>query len=200
MANDHKNDNQDNNKDNGKRDRPRNNDSDNQDDKDEALWQIITRNVKPLAGRPKAKPRPPIRTQQTTTAITETISPEKTGSVAPQTKSATSLTSGLDRQTDKKLKSGKFKIEGRLDMHGMSRTEAQGTLIPFLHEAYHSGKRCVLIITGKGQRNTGILKMALPSWLADNAVADIVLKFYPAQPKDGGDGAFYVLLRRNRQL
>ena len=53
----------------------------------------------------------------------------------------------------------------------------------------------VLIVTGKGQ---GILKDAVPRWLNESPNRGRILLVAQAQPKDGGGGALYVLLRRRR--
>lgn len=115
----------------------------------------------------------------------------------------------LDRRTDDRLRRGKLPIEARLDLHGMSRDSARHALAQFLREAHAGGKRCVLVITGKGALGAGsgydsrdipepgVLRRSVPEWLAMPPLSDIVLRHYPARAKDGGDGAIYILLRRN---
>lgn len=116
----------------------------------------------------------------------------------------------VDKRTAEKLRKGKFAIEGRLDLHGYTQDEAQRAIEDFVLRAYQSQKRCVLIITGKGNGKKqnedtdwtvpapGVLRRRLPDWLNGPVTSLYVLQFVPAQPKDGGDGAFYVYLRRNR--
>ena len=90
-------------------------------------------------------------------------------------------------------------IEARLDLHGMTQEAAHRELAGFIARAAASGKRSLLIITGKGSREGGgVLRAALPRWLAEPALRARVLALAPAQPKDGGGGAFYLLLRRER--
>ena len=117
----------------------------------------------------------------------------------------------LDRRTDDKLRRGKLPVEARLDLHGMVREAARHALAQFLREAQADGKRCVLIITGKGalgasgdnerdcRPEPGVLRRSVPEWLATPPLIDIVIRFYPARAKDGGDGALYVLLKRKRR-
>jgi DNA-nicking Smr family endonuclease len=66
--------------------------------------------------------------------------------------------------------------------------------------AQGAGKRAVLIITGKGLRGegTGILRAAVPRWLNEAKLRALILSIAPAAPKDGGGGALYVLLKRQR--
>ena len=108
---------------------------------------------------------------------------------------------GLDRRTDERLRKGQMKIEGRLDLHGLNQGEAHEALQAFIKRAHRAGKRCVLIITGKGARSPeagGVLRRRVPGWLATPPLNALILKTYVAKPKDGGDGALYVLLRRQR--
>lgn len=106
----------------------------------------------------------------------------------------------LDRRTMDKLRKGKMRPEGRLDLHGMTADRALGALNGFLADAQSSGKRCVLVITGKGalKDGGGVIRRELPSWLNAPGNRARVLGFAGAQPTDGGGGAFYVLLKRRR--
>ena len=61
--------------------------------------------------------------------------------------------------------------------------------------AAQEGCRCVLVITGKG---SGVLNGHVPNWLKQQPMSPHVLALAEARPKDGGSGAFYVLLRRKR--
>lgn len=102
---------------------------------------------------------------------------------------------GVDRRTAERLKKGRMEIQGRLDLHGMSREAAHRATINYVTHARMSGKRCILIVTGKGK---GILQADLPRWLNLRPLRDLILSFSHAQPQDGGTGAVYVLLKRDR--
>ena len=102
----------------------------------------------------------------------------------------------LDRRTDMRLSRGQIRPEAKLDLHGLSRIQSEGRLSGFLKQAQEEGKRCVIVITGKGSlSNPAVLRLKVPEWLRDNP---LVLKVAQAQPKDGGAGAFYVYLKRTR--
>jgi len=106
---------------------------------------------------------------------------------------------GLDKRTQQRLKRGQLPIEGRIDLHGLYYEQAQTAVTDFIERAQAGGKRCVLVITGKGGRSqggVGVIREALPGWLGGPELRASVLVFSRAQPKDGGEGAFYVLLRK----
>lgn len=111
---------------------------------------------------------------------------------------------GLDRNSARRLRQGKFAIEATLDLHGMTREQARDSLTGFLGRAFEQQKRCVLVVTGKGRFRTesgnsdGILRKYLPRWLTLTPCAHWVLRHECAQPQHGGEGAFYILLRRKR--
>jgi DNA-nicking Smr family endonuclease len=108
---------------------------------------------------------------------------------------------GLDKRTAQRLRRGQIPIDGRIDLHGMTRAEAHRNLTDFLTFSATAGRRCVLVITGKGMREgagSGILRSEFPRWLNEAALRPLILSFAAAQPRDGGGGAFYVYLRRER--
>jgi len=103
---------------------------------------------------------------------------------------------GVDRATAERLKRGRRPIEARLDLHGMTQAEAHRALAGFVTASRAAGRRCVLVITGHGRIGGGVLKTAVPRWLGEPELRQHVLAITPAQPKDGADGALYLLLRR----
>jgi DNA-nicking Smr family endonuclease len=106
----------------------------------------------------------------------------------------------VDGATATRLKRGDYPVHARLDLHGMNRAEAYGALRSAVENAYLHGKRCVLVITGKGRaEGSGILKSHLPHWLNDAALRPLVLALGEAAPKHGGSGAYYVLIKRKRE-
>ena len=107
---------------------------------------------------------------------------------------------GLDRRTEERLRRGEMAIEGRLDLHGHSQDEAHRALVGFVERAWRAERRTLLVVTGKGRRDAGegILQSAVPRWLNAAPLRARVLAFARARPKDGGTGALYILLRRQR--
>jgi DNA-nicking Smr family endonuclease len=107
---------------------------------------------------------------------------------------------GLDRRKAERLSRGKLPIEATLDLHGLRQAEAHRRLEIFLADCQAAGKRCVLVVTGKGlhKEEGGVLRSAVPRWLNEMPNRSRVLSFDYAQQKHGGTGALYVLLRRRR--
>jgi len=112
----------------------------------------------------------------------------------------------FDRVTLRQVKQGKMAVEGRLDLHGLTQTQAHSRLGSFIEGSARAGKRCVLIITGKGAgegparpggpTGRGILRQMTPQWLSGPDLAPYIVDFQSSLPRDGGTGAIYVRLRR----
>jgi len=108
---------------------------------------------------------------------------------------------GLDPRVVRRLRAGDFAYQAHLDLHHLTADEARPAVDRFLLEAYRKGHRCVLIIHGRGRNSKDqipVLKERLKVWLGRGALARHVLAFTTARACDGGAGALYVLLRRER--
>ena len=105
---------------------------------------------------------------------------------------------GLDRATQQKIRRGKLKIDARIDLHGLTQHEAHQALSNFLFKSRAEGLRSVLVITGKGIGGEGVLRASVPKWLNEGDNQQMIRAFSYAAPKDGGEGALYVLLKRIR--
>lgn len=175
-----------------------------------ALWATVMRDAVPLPGRSLAEamtsappepavPPPPDRPDTPPPAAAAPASRRTYVHITPPP-----LELGhhpnVDSRTAGRLKRGKLEIDGRIDLHGMTQARAHTALAAFVHRAWNEGRRCVLVITGKGSFSAegGVLKRAVPLWLADPPLRAMVLAVQPAQPRDGGDGALYVLIKRRR--
>ena len=179
----------------------------NKDDSEENdLWHHVTRDVTPL---PKER-RKNAQIKQEPKKINIKKTCPKKHCTDPITNQTTQVhPPQIDRATNQRLRRGQIQIDGRIDLHGMSQNQAYDALIHYIPTAYHSGKRCILVITGKGmaksgniplaEQTIGILKQRTPEWLSEAPLNQYVLKIEQAKPKDGGAGALYVLLKRNRK-
>jgi len=109
----------------------------------------------------------------------------------------------IDRKTAYRFKSGQMTCEARLDLHGYTQQQSYDKLILFIKKSFDSKKRCVHIITGKGRKeieNSGVLKDMVPIWLNSPELRPYILMFSYAKIRDGGEGALYVLLKKNSFL
>ncbi len=114
----------------------------------------------------------------------------------------------MDRKAYGKMKRGKLGIEAKIDLHGMTLAQAHPTLNGFIQRTHAQGKRLVLVVTGKGKSGTsgtgpiperrGVLRQQVPHWLMAPPLGALVIQVTPAHLKHGGEGAYYVYLRRNR--
>jgi len=180
---------------------PRNPSSD-----EEALFRAAMADAKPIERRNPLAKDPAHPTPQPKKSYPAKIAPTVTARapVQPRKPPKSVLEAGkpadLDRRTMDKLRKGKMRPEGRLDLHGMTADLALSALNAFLADRQAAGKRCVLVITGKGslKEGGGVIRRELPSWLNAPGNRSRVLGFAGAQPADGGGGAFYVLLKRRR--
>jgi DNA-nicking Smr family endonuclease len=178
---------------------------------DAALLEMAFQDVQPLDGKklgqnvtappkPKRKPKKPVRARRAPPPPDKPKPkplPELNHGTAP----------GVDKRTAQRLKRGRLDVEARLDLHGHTQAEAHPALDAFLAGAQSSGKRCVLVVTGKGGGRqtdaetgldcpTGVLKDMVPRWLNQAPNRGRILSFTHASQADGGSGALYVLLKK----
>ncbi len=107
---------------------------------------------------------------------------------------------GVDRSHLRKLRNGEVARDARLDLHGLSESDAKARVRDTLLRVRDEGGRCVLVIHGRGRHSPAepVLKEALYEWLAEPPLGPVVMAFTSATGGDGGVGATYVLLRQNR--
>jgi DNA-nicking Smr family endonuclease len=108
---------------------------------------------------------------------------------------------GVQNGVFRKLKQGRYDMEARLDLHRMTTAVARRELFEFIEESHQLGLRCVVLIHGKGESSaererSSILKGCTDHWLRE---LDIVQAFHSAQPRHGGTGAVYVLLKKSEE-
>ncbi len=182
-------------------------------DQDLDLWRRVAATAKPLKKRPApkhagpAEEEPPPRSVPARKPSAPKLAPPAKPAKAPAGKTRPKppdlthgTSAGLDKRRAVRLRKGLLPLEGRLDLHGLIQDEARARLDRFLAAAARQNKRCVLVITGKGRgaAGEGVLKTQVPRWLNEPHNRDLVVSFTHAQPKDGGAGALYVLLKRKR--
>ena len=174
---------------------------------DDGLWKYVTEQVAPLKGRetlyvdrpeevaePATSPKPrSIRKRKT--------SPKTTAAHKPPPPVLNHVDQpGMDKRNQQRMRQGKLALDARTDLHGMTRVQAHRVLAGFIEESWLADRRMVLVITGKGLRpdgTTGVLRTAVPRWLNESPNRERILGFSYAAPKDGGEGALYVRLKKS---
>jgi len=105
---------------------------------------------------------------------------------------------GIQKATVKKLRQGKLATEASLDLHGYTAEQARSAMIEFMDFCSAEQFRVVIIVHGKGfgsSKKKPVIKPLINKWLQE---LNEVLAFTSAQPKDGGTGAVYVFLRKDK--
>lgn len=189
---------------------------------EQALWETVTRSVKPLVVR-KPLASPPVAASAIAdkpTPLTQPkAKPNKAGQPAgksQQIKPAIELAPVLPpmvtmiRRERRAVVRGVSHLDAKLDLHGMRQDEAQRHLRSFLLRSAAAGCRTVLVVTGKGapvgdealwrpgEHSRGVLRRLAPLLLESAELRDIVLGYEPADKRHGGSGALYVRLRRRQ--
>lgn len=108
---------------------------------------------------------------------------------------------GVQNGVFRKLRQGRYEAEARLDLHRMTTAVARRELFEFIRDSCQLGIRSVIIVHGKGEsraerERSSILKGCTDHWLRQ---LDAVQAFHSAQPRHGGTGAVYVLLRKSEE-
>ncbi|WP_027245209.1 Smr/MutS family protein [Leisingera daeponensis] len=183
------------------------------------LWQKVVKHTERLhPGAHSSPPAPPMPKPKPVKQPEPRLDPFEVGSRAKpkpvkhdlRPSLARSLASDplqMDEKAFRRMKRGKLRPEGKLDLHGMRIDTAHPALTRFILSAQASGKRLVLVVTGKGKDRDepgpmpvprGVLRHKVPQWLALPPLAQAVLQITTAHVSHGGAGAYYVYLRRNR--
>ncbi len=116
------------------------------------------------------------------------------------------------KDKDNKLKMKKqYKIRS-IDLHGYSLKEANETIQDFIYKSYEENVNKLIVVTGKGlhsdnkknpyvSKDLSILKYSVPEFIEHNIeLKKIILDITNAKIEDGGDGAFYIHLKRKKWL
>jgi len=111
----------------------------------------------------------------------------------------------MDGKLHRRMVKGKIAPDARIDLHGMTLALAQPRLAQFILKSHAAGHRLVLVITGKGKPGgsdaplpvrPGALRHYAPHWLHSPPLSAVVLQVTPAHLRHGGEGAYYVYLRK----
>ncbi|ESQ77816.1 Smr/MutS family protein [Asticcacaulis sp. YBE204] len=192
-------------------------------DEDLRLWHLVTATVRPHAPRLKPEKAKPPKPEPQIETVTIKGMPEGQNTLsAPRIErplplvpfnigQASKSPSGfrlietmrdgpdpIEPKRKRRISRERDPIEARLDLHGLTQIQAEQRLKSFVQQAWANDYRAVLVITGKGMAENGILKRNAPEWLADPALSYIVAGISQAHARHGGTGALYVALKRRQ--
>lgn len=184
---------------------------------DKEVWKQVAKTIAPMRSvdfsteleSTAPKINRPVRIQEQPFEITPRREPNISVSLAPTPGDILKKAPPqMDRKNFDRLRKGKMVPDRRVDLHGMTADVAHAVLTQFILGAHGSGARLVLVITGKGRTHRdeggvmptrrGIIRHSVPDWLRQLPLRDKVVQVIPAHRKHGGDGAYYVYLRRKR--
>jgi len=177
-------------------------------DNDTDLWNYVTKTTKKINSNNSLKHHKNIPTKRKQRVI---LTPEiksqsilktnnKKRTVTPIHFSNENNSSGLSKKNIKEIKTGKFKVQSKLDLHGLSLKEAETVFFEFLKKSFNSKKRNILVISGKGEHGKGKIKLSIPVWIASPSLSNLIYFYSFAASKDGGNGAYYIRLRKKEIL
>lgn len=103
----------------------------------------------------------------------------------------------VEKSTLKLLSIGKYKIDISVDLHGYSIENSYKLFYQTFYYAISNHLKLILVITGKGT-NENSIRNELMKWVNVPEISSYVLFITQASSQHGGDGAFYILLRKKR--
>ena len=118
-------------------------------------------------------------------------------------------TEKLPNKDFKNQKNKNLKVRS-IDLHGYTLDEANKTIEDFINKAFSENINKLIIVTGKGlhsenekdpyvSKDFGILKYSVPEFITNNAsLMNMINEITDAKIEDGGAGAFYVFLKKNK--
>lgn len=154
------------------------------------IWNRVTKNIKPLNENQGEEIS--VETPCATPPI------EKTGTLIVKKHVVQKPRKIQNRESERQVKRGKVRIDDTCDLHFYSENVAHVIMKEFVVRKRREGCRCVLVITGKGHGGEGRIRRSFRLWLETKEAYSLISGYSPAHYKHGGEGAFYLFLRRPR--
>ena len=97
-----------------------------------------------------------------------------------------------------------------IDLHGYTLEEANKTIEEFIYQSFAEKINKLIVVTGKGlhsqnekdpylSKDLSILKYSVPQFIENNkSLMNIINEIKDASIEDGGKGAFYIFLKKNK--
>ena len=113
---------------------------------------------------------------------------------------------------DNKFNKKKIFETRSIDLHGYTLDAANKTIEDFIKKAFLENVNKIIVVTGKGihsdnekdpyvSKELGILKYSVPEFISNNtSLMSMINEITDAKIEDGGSGAFYIFLKRNKSI
>ncbi|MDO1560145.1 Smr/MutS family protein [Brevundimonas sp. 2R-24] len=159
------------------------------------LWRRVASTVAARPGRnlPEEPTSTPVKADTTSVPAT---APGPAAATAPRPRQHSQAPVDIiEPRRLRRLARERDPVDGRIDLHGMGRFEAEDRLVEYLLLKQATGARAVLVITGKGRRGEGVIRRSVHDWLMGPRLRPIVSGVAEAHRRHGGEGALYVTLK-----
>jgi DNA-nicking Smr family endonuclease len=176
-----------------------------------ALWEGVTRSVAPLRPRRRAAAAAePAQAEAPPPGVVRTPAAQPAPALVPPAPPPAPPLAPLGRRQRQRVARGRDAIEARIDLHGLTLSQAHNALLRFLRRAQADGAKFALVVTGKGSGSIprgaaggglgerGALRREVPMWLRLPEFRAYVVGFEHAHIGHGGEGALYLRVRRAR--
>ena len=166
-------------------------------DADRAQWASFARSIRPLPGRARPELSPATEPPAAPAVIASASRPFQPARRRLPAIAVGVHPPGVDSSTWSRFRTGKVAAARTLDLHGHTAQRAFHALVSFLRTAHADRLRCVEVVTGRGNGETGgVIRREFPLWLNLPDIAPLVLA--AAHPHAANPGAVRLLLRRTR--
>lgn len=173
-----------------------------------ALWRKVAATVRPLDPRrmaqdgAKAGDPPPAPTAVSPSKPRAPAPSPAKSRIPPATGPAKAAANTLDAGWDRRLRRGLVAPDRSVDLHGHTLASAHAALEAAIASAVAADARLLLVVTGRpprpGSPTRGLIRAAVPDWLAASGWSSRIAAVRNAHPRHGGAGALYLVLRRRR--
>lgn len=164
-------------------------------DQEMRLWLRVARTARPIHSSP-AEPAAAKPSETAHSFASKLVSSNSATKARSAPKPDASVPPAADHSKHRRVRRGQVDIDATIDLHGYTQDGALRALGDFVLQERMAGSRCLLVITGKGRAGTGVLRRRFLDWINEPVIRPHIAGYSVANARHGGDGAFYLLLKR----
>ena len=157
---------------------------------DDDLWSEFLKNVTPLDAKKKIE-------KDIFQEVSIYITPKK---LFVELKSSKGLLE-IEKPILKKLRKNSIRIDSVIDLHGFFLEKAYDEVYNFVSTSFFLGKKCLLVITGKGgySGERATIRSSIKGWIENSDMVNMVHSISDAADIHGGSGALYLMLKKYKR-